>query len=51
MLKLIEDEDSLKDDLGALNRLQLIVKEWQQLPDMTKLITDCLYRIKLPEQT
>ena len=50
IIKLIENEDSLKDDTQALDRLQLIMKTEQHKPVITKLIADYLYRSKLPEK-
>ena len=50
ILKLHENDTSLNEDPEALNRLQLIVKESQQHPQITKLVADYLYKIKLPEE-
>ena len=50
ILKLYEDDNNLKDDANARNRLQSIVKAAQKQPLITQLIADCLYRIELHEQ-
>ena len=50
MLKLIENEDSLKEDSQAINRLLSIMKELEQKTKIIKPIADYFYRIKLPEQ-
>ena len=50
IIKLTEDADTLKDDSKALERLQVIGKTAQQQPLIIKLITDYLYRAKLPEK-
>ena len=50
LAKSVENEDSLKDDVDALERLQLMMKEPTQQSEIIKLITDHLYRIKLPEK-
>ena len=50
LLKLIENEDCLQDDPQAIERLQLILKTPYQQTKITKLITEYLYRIKLPEK-
>ena len=49
IIQLIENENLLKDDSDALERLQLIAKAQQQQSVIAKLIADHLYRIKLPE--
>ena len=50
ILKLIENEDSLKNDSPALERLHAITKENKYQPHIINLITDYLYRTKLPAQ-
>ena len=50
LLKLIENEDCLKDDCEALNRLELIMKDHKQQNKIRKLITDYFYRTILPAQ-
>lgn len=50
ILKLIENEDSLKDDSQAFERLQAVVKEAQQQPQIIKIINDFLNGIKIPEK-
>ena len=50
ILKLNGNDNGLKDDSDALNRLELIVKDPQQDAQTIKRISDYLYRIKFPEQ-
>ena len=50
IVKIIEKEDSLKDDSHAVERLQSLAKTEQPLRDTGKLIADYHYRVKLPEK-
>ena len=50
IVKLITNEDSLKDDFDALERLNALTQIPEQQSPIIKIVTDFLYRMKLPEK-